>query len=366
MKALYVHVPFCVKKCLYCDFNSYADTSLESQYIDALVKEIGTINEERLKTIFIGGGTPTILSYNNLGILLEALEGFNAEEFSIESNPGTIDEDKLQIMRKHGVNRLSMGLQAWQDSLLKKLGRIHTLNDFLESYRMARNAGFDNINIDLMFDIPGQTLENWQETIDKVAELKPEHISCYSLIVEEGTPFYGMWEKGELRLPDEDADRQMYYYAVERLKKYGYRQYEISNFSKPGLECRHNIVYWRDQEYAGVGAGAHGYINGCRYSNFKGVGEYISGIRNCSAVEEKNIISMKESMEEFVFLGLRMIEGISKKDFQKRFNIPIEEAYGRQLKKFTSLYLLYDDGEMVKLTSRGIDVSDRIFEEFML
>jgi oxygen-independent coproporphyrinogen-3 oxidase len=366
MEALYVHVPFCVKKCLYCDFNSYADISLESQYIDAMVKEIGTIKEKSLKTIFIGGGTPTILSYKNLETLLEALEEFKAQEFSIESNPGTIDKEKLDLLRTHGVNRLSIGLQAWQNSLLKTLGRIHTLDDFLKSYNAARDAGFENINIDLMFDIPGQTTEDWKETIDNVAALKPEHISCYSLIVEEGTPFHSMWEKGMLVLPDEDEDRQMYCYAVEKLKSYGYKQYEISNFSKPGFECRHNIVYWKDREYAGVGAGAHGYVDGFRYSNLRGVGEYIKGIRSGSAIEEKAPVTINDSMEEFMFLGLRMIEGISKEDFKKRFNTPFEEVYGMQLKKFTSLKLLYDDGEMVKLTPRGIDISNQVFEEFML
>ena len=344
MEALYVHIPFCVKKCLYCDFNSYADTSLEAQYIDALVKEIGAIGKKNLKTIFIGGGTPTILSYKNLETLLKALEGFKAIEFSIESNPGTTDRDKLELLRRHGVNRLSIGLQAWQNPLLKRLGRIHSLEDFLESYRLARETGFDNINIDLMFDIPGQTLGNWKETIDKVAELSPEHISCYSLIVEEGTQFYNMWENGQLIIPDEDEDRQMYYYAVEKLKYYGYKQYEISNFSKPGLECRHNIVYRQDGEYAGVGAGAHGYVDGIRYSNLRGVGEYIEGIRNGSAVEEKNTVTVKAAMEEFIFLGLRMMEGISKSEFQKRFNCPIGEIYANQLKKFTSIGLLYDDG----------------------
>lgn len=366
MEALYVHIPFCVKKCLYCDFNSYADTSLETEYIDALVQEISTIKKDSFKTIFIGGGTPTILSYENLETLLKALERFKAEEFSIEANPGTIEKDKLLLMKAHGVNRLSIGLQAWQDSLLKTLGRIHTLNDFLKSYEAARNAGFKNINIDLMFDIPGQTMEDWKETIENVSELKPEHISCYSLIVEEGTPFYRMWEKGMLVLPDEDEDRRMYYYAAQELREYGYEQYEISNFAVPGFECRHNTIYWKDREYAGVGAGAHSYANGYRYSNLCGIKEYIKGVRKGNAVEEKNAVAVKDSMEEFMFLGLRMIEGVSKSEFKKRFNTPIEEVYGKQLKKFTSLKLLYDDGEMVKLTPRGIDISDRVFEEFML
>lgn len=366
MEALYVHIPFCVKKCLYCDFNSYADTSLESQYIDALVEEINSIREKRLKTIFVGGGTPTILSYKNLETLLKVLEGFSVQEFSIECNPGTIEMDKLLLMKKHGVNRLSIGLQAWQDSLLKKLGRIHTLYDFLKSYTAARDAGFENINVDLMFDIPGQTLQDWKETIENVEALKPEHISCYSLIIEEGTPFYSMWEKDMLVLPDEEEDRRMYYYAVQRLKELGYRQYEISNFAKPGFECRHNIVYWKTKEYAGVGAGAHSYVDGCRYSNLYGVAEYIDGIRNGNAIDNKNAVTKNESMEEFMFLGLRMMEGVSKSCFNKRFGVSMEEVYGKQLEKFTSLKLLYDDGEIVRLTPRGIDVSNQVFEEFML
>lgn len=365
MEALYVHIPFCVKKCLYCDFNSYADTSLEPQYINALVEEINSIKEKRLKTIFIGGGTPTILSYENLETLLKALAGFGAQEFSVECNPGTIGMDKLLLMKAYGVNRLSIGLQAWQDYLLKKLGRIHTLDDFLMSYYAARNAGFENINIDLMFDIPGQTMKDWEETVKNVAALGPEHISCYSLIIEEGTPFFSMWEKGMLALPDEDEDRQMYYYAVQKLKEHGYIQYEISNFARPGFECSHNIIYWKDEEYAGVGAGAHSYVDGCRYSNFSGIAEYIDGIRKGNAIENKNVVTKKESMEEFMFLGLRMMEGVSKSRFQERFGVSMDEIYGKQLKKFVSLKLLYDDGEIVKLTPRGIDISDRIFVEFM-
>lgn len=365
IKSLYVHIPFCIKKCLYCDFNSYTDLNLQDFYIESLINEIKKIEQKKFKTIFVGGGTPTILSIKNLKRLLIALEAFEPDEYTFESNPGTLNDEKLRLMRYFGVNRISIGLQAWQDNLLKALGRIHSLDDFLKSYDAVRKFNFSNVNIDLMFAIPNQTIKDWIETIENVYLLKPEHISCYSLIIEKGTPFYDMYSKGSLNLVDEDIEREMYWYVIDKLKEKGMRHYEISNLAKPGFECSHNITYWKDDEYIGVGAGAHSYAYNRRYSNLKGIKEYIEGIENGNVILEESTLSIDDTISEYMFMGLRMMRGISKDDFKLRFKMNIEEMYNNEINGFVNNGLLIDDGKNIFLTKRGIDISNRVFTAFL-
>lgn len=366
IRSLYVHIPFCVKKCLYCDFNSYSMSSgIQDEYVEYLIKEINSLGIDRFQTIFVGGGTPTILSLESMEKLLKELSKFSPMEFTLEANPGTLDDDKLKLMNSYGVNRLSIGLQAWQDRLLKKLGRIHTLDGFLNSYNMARRHGFNNINIDIMFDIPDQSFEDWIETVEKVKGLKPEHISAYSLIIEEETPFYDMNKKGLLNLVDEENERNMYWFVVESLEAFGLMQYEISNFSIPGYECRHNITYWLNEEYIGVGAGAHSYVSGVRYSNKKGVKSYIEGIKTGNAKENITFISTDDEMSEFMFLGLRMINGICKERFNQRFGVDIYKVYSREIEELKELGLISEKDGFIKLTKKGIDLSNQVFVKFL-
>lgn len=364
-RSLYVHIPFCVQKCLYCDFNSFTNNEFQNEYIDALINEIEWIKNKEFETIFIGGGTPTILSMLNLEKLLKKLSKFNAIEFSVESNPGTLDIEKLKLMKNYGVNRLSIGLQAWQNRLLKKLGRIHTIEDFLLSYDNAVKCGYNNINIDIMFGLPDQTFEDWSETVQRVIELKPRHVSAYSLIIEEGTPFYNMDEKGLLKTPGEDIERDMYHYAIDSFGTAGLRQYEISNFADDGFQCRHNITYWRDKEYIGIGAGAHSYRGSNRYSNKSGIGEYIKGIKNGQQIQDITPVTRDDEMEEFMFLGLRLMEGIDKKSFEERFNEKIESVYGQEIEALISDGLILSQGNTIKLTSKGVDLSNQVFVRFL-
>lgn len=365
IRSLYVHIPFCIKKCLYCDFNSYSNLKLQDEYIDALLKEIESLGIDRVETIFVGGGTPTVLSNRNMERLLNKLGRFASSEFTVEANPGTLNESKLKLMKKNNVNRLSIGLQAWQESLLKGLGRIHSLEDFLFNYEMARSLGFNNINIDLMFGIPGQTLGDWKETLEKVVKLGPEHISSYGLIIEEETPFYDMNLKGKLALPSEDEEREMYKHAVNFYLQHGYERYEISNFALRGFECRHNITYWRDEDYFGVGAGAHSYISGQRISNKKSIRQYIEGISSGDKIEETIKVTPEDEISEFMFLGLRMTEGIRKSVFMERFDADVYNLFPREIEELKRKSLLRDTGENLQLTDKGIDLSNQVFVSFI-
>ncbi|QCX32418.1 oxygen-independent coproporphyrinogen III oxidase [Caloramator sp. E03] len=365
IKSLYVHIPFCIKKCLYCDFNSYVRLNEQDAYINALLTEIRKIKQNKFDTIFVGGGTPTILSISNLKKLLEQLKFFEPLEFTFETNPGTVDIEKVKLLKMFGVNRISIGLQAWQDTLLQKLGRIHKLDDFLRTYDILIKSGFENINIDLMFGIPDQSMEDWIETIENVLKLNPKHISCYSLIVEEGTPFFEMYNKGKLILPDDDIEREMYYYAVKRLSAHGIQRYEISNFSKKGYECRHNITYWMDEEYIGIGAGAHSYIKNVRFSNYRDIQKYIEGINLGNAIMESETIDYNDEMAEFMFMGLRMASGIKKERFKKRFNKDINDVYKIEINNLIRQGLLIDVGDSIRLTDRGIDFSNKVFINFL-
>ena len=369
--SLYIHIPFCVRKCLYCDFPSFSGMeSIFDDYVRMLCREIDeTYSDYRgmeVKSIFVGGGTPSVLPPALLGRISDKIfSRFDVDskaEITIETNPGTLDAKKLAEMKSMYFNRLSMGLQAWQDRLLKKLGRIHTADEFETNFLQARDAGFKNINVDLMFALPAQSLDDWQETLEKVMKLRPEHISAYSLIIEEGTPFFDMFDRGELKETDEDTDRKMYYLAKEMLSDKGYKQYEISNFAKEGFECYHNKVYWRTEEYQGFGLGAHSYAGGVRFHNTYDMKEYLrgEGLRL-----DKEFLSLQEKQEEFMFMGLRMNEGVSEAEFLRRFGESMDSVYGDEIKELISEELLVKKDGRLSLTDRGVDISNSVFEKFI-
>lgn len=368
---LYVHIPFCVQKCLYCDFLSWRDSrENQERYVQALCREIRACRgryPDRVSSLFFGGGTPSVLEPGLMEKMIEALaEVFSFAqdvEMSIEANPGTVNAEKLRVYQKMGLNRLSFGLQSAHNRELRKLGRIHTWEEFLECYDLARKAGFENINVDLMWGIPGQTPDSWQKTISQVLELAPEHISAYSLIVEEGTPFAQM----ELALPKEEAERRMYETAVEMLGSQGYRQYEISNYALPGKECAHNRGYWQRDDYLGLGLGASSLFENQRWNNTDSMEAYLekSGYPEQIQVCRENL-SMKEQMEETMFLGLRMTEGIGQEQFREEFGISVEAVYGEAIRKLEILGLLQGDGGRLCLTRKGIPLSNQVFVEFLL
>ena len=368
---IYIHIPFCIRKCDYCDFLSGPSGPKEqADYVQALLREIQAVEEgegRSVSSIFIGGGTPSVLDERLLGdILKEIRNRFKMEEdaeITIEVNPGTANIGKLQAYREMGINRLSIGLQSPQDRELKILGRIHNYEQFLETYQEARTVGFDNINIDLMSAIPDQTYEGWVKNLRTVAELEPEHISAYSLIVEEGTPFAAR----KLNLPDEDTEYNMYEATAQILKEYGFEQYEISNYARKGRECRHNVGYWTRQDYLGFGLGASSLYGKERFANTADMKKYLENSRNPEKIREKEpSLTREDEMAEFMFLGLRMTKGISKADFQKCFGCTIESVYGEVLEKYESMGLLLEQDGRIFLSREGIHVSNSIMAEFLL
>ena len=368
---LYVHIPFCVRKCQYCDFLSGpSDEETKDRYIEALLKEIRAAEhteDYEIVSVFIGGGTPSALKAEAIASIMRTLQEqfFFCEdaEVTIEANPGTVDPEKLTIYRNVGINRLSLGLQSTDAEELKLLGRIHSYEEFLKSYEWAREAGFSNINIDLMFAIPGQTGEAWRQHLYQVAELNPEHISAYSLIIEEGTPF----AEQNLDLPDEDTEYQMYEDTAEILERYGYRQYEISNYAKQGYMCRHNAGYWQRREYLGFGLGASSLYGGMRFSNTHQMQEYLKESRNPDQIrQDVTVLSRNERIEEFMFLGLRMTEGISEKKFEENFNVRLMDIYGDILQKYEETGFMEHIETKWRLTRKGIHVSNHILADFLL
>ena len=368
---LYVHIPFCVRKCQYCDFLSGpSDEETKDRYIEALLKEIRAAEhteDYEIVSVFIGGGTPSALKAEAIASIMRTLQEqfFFCEdaEVTIEANPGTVDLEKLTIYRNVGINRLSLGLQSTDAEELKLLGRIHSYEEFLKSYEWAREAGFSNINIDLMFAIPGQTGEAWRQHLYQVAELNPEHISAYSLIIEEGTPF----AEQNLDLPDEDTEYQMYEDTAEILERYGYRQYEISNYAKQGYMCRHNAGYWQRLEYLGFGLGASSLYGGMRFSNTHQMQEYLKESRNPDQIrKDVTVLSRNEQIEEFMFLGLRMTEGISEKKFEENFNVRLMDIYGDILQKYEETGFMEHIETKWRLTRKGIHVSNHILADFLL
>lgn len=371
---LYVHIPFCVKKCSYCDFLSFPQgEEVKRKYVDKLLEEIrlvsGGYGDHRVPSVFVGGGTPSVLP----GAWIEEIfaylrKYFNIEEtaeISLEANPGTISEEKLGAYRRAGINRLSLGLQSSSDRELKALGRIHTYGEFLESFRLARAAGFQNINVDLMCALPGQTVEGFMKTLEKTADLNPEHISAYSLIVEEGTPFYEIYGEGRGTglLPDEEEERQMYHKTREFLSSRGYERYEISNYAKKGRECRHNVGYWTGVPYLGLGLGASSYVNGRRFRNESDLEKYLNETPGKRLDEE--ILTPEDMQEEFFFVGLRMVQGVSLKQFEETFGVTAEEVYPGLMERFVREgAALLEEGRF-KLTEYGMDVSNYIMEKFL-
>lgn len=382
---IYLHIPFCVKKCNYCDFLSApANWNTQKRYVEALKKEI-SFYQDRLEnytisSIFFGGGTPSVLEEKWIKELLEIIfEAYSVEEdaeITIEANPETLTKEKLESYKKAGINRLSIGLQSTENEQLKRLGRIHTYEKFLEIYAFARNAGFDNINVDLMSALPFQTQSEWEETLRKVVSLvpKPEHISAYSLIIEEGTQFYEIEE--DLSLPKEEADRQMYWRTKELLEREGYLRYEISNYALPGKESRHNQIYWNLKEYLGMGLGAASYFGGSRFKNTEDLKEYLSFLEDSNLQHNKKekiglqrdiqILSKKERMEEFMFLGLRQTKGISEHKFLELFQVNVMELYGNKVESAIQMGMLWRKNGRIGLTERGIDVSNIVLAEFLL
>ena len=421
---IYVHIPFCKKKCEYCDFKSYTGKeNLIEQYIKWVkyeIQEIGASNRKDyeegrddlviVNSIYIGGGTPSIIPANYITEILETIRKYfvfnnlpindldidnkinNAKklhnnsnyckeiknigskktienvEITIEVNPGTVTEEKLKEYKQCGINRLSIGLQSTKDQILQILGRIHTYTDFLNTYNTARKVGFGNINVDLMIGIPNQTMEDVEESVNKIINLLPEHISTYSLIVEEGTPFYNKLEAGKLNLPREEIERKMYWLVKQKLEEAGYIHYEISNFAKKGYESKHNLACWNQEEYIGIGAAAHSYTNNIRYSNVDTIEEYIYNYENNKEVD--NIIfhekqNKTSQMQEFMLLGLRKIDGIHIQKFKNKFGENPIYLYRKELQKLVNENLLEIDGDTIKLTKRGLDLANLVWEEFV-
>ncbi len=366
--SIYIHIPFCVKKCAYCDFLSAPATrEVQEQYLHRLMEEIREkaawyAGEYMVHTVFIGGGTPTSVDADLLckvlRVLKECFEVAKEAEISMECNPGTTSRESLVKYREVGVNRLSIGLQSTWDALLQKLGRIHTYRQFVETYKAAREAGFTNINIDLMSALPGQTLADYERTLRDVLALKPEHISAYSLIVEEGTPFYDM----ELDLPDEDTERAMYELTEALLSEKGYYRYEISNYALKGHECRHNQVYWERGEYLGLGLGASSLMREVRLKNNSNLQTYLQGD---FSYEEEIELSRREAMEEFFFLGLRQMKGVSLVAFAEEFGEDTIDWFDKAISQSLKDGLLEQEGGILRLTPKGIDVSNFVFERFL-
>lgn len=369
--SLYVHIPFCKSKCLYCDFPSFANRkNLMSDYINALIKEINMkATKYIIRSLFIGGGTPSYLSEGDLEKLLKCLDKLNFKENAektIECNPGTISDNKLKIIKKYNINRISIGLQSVDNNILKSIGRIHTFEQFKENYQKIRKYGFNNVNIDVMFGLPNQSVKNYINGLKEIINLKPDHISAYSLIIEEGTPFFKDYENEKLNLPNEDQEREMYHKGKELLELNGYNQYEISNFAKDNKRCFHNIQYWKCNEYLGVGAYSSSFIDSKRIKNVQDIKEYIHLIDNNKSTEIiENINNLNDNMEEFMFMGLRMIEGIEKLEFERRFKKNIYSIYNSQINNNIKKGLLLDKDERIKLTPLGIEFSNEVMCEFI-
>ncbi len=371
---LYLHMPFCVRKCAYCDFLSFTtDQETQNLYtrrlredIDAMGKKYGDIPVE---TIFIGGGTPSVPdSALIVGIMEYVRKAFHVAEgaeISMEANPGTVTREKLTDYRRAGINRLSFGLQSANDRELKLLGRIHTWEEFLESFHLARECGFTNINIDLMSALPGQTRESWKDTLKRVTDLNPEHISAYSLIIEDGTPFgekYGS-EEGRKLLPDEDSEREMYHETKRFLRDCGYERYEISNYAKPGRACRHNIGYWTGVPYLGLGLGASSYMDGCRFAVNSDMKQYLEEKPGMFTDVEK--LTKKDMEEEFFYVGLRMTAGVSLSEFERRFGVSAKDVYPGLMETFVKEKAAAFQGDRFVLTDYGLDVSNYIMAQFL-
>lgn len=394
--SIYLHIPFCVRKCLYCDFLSAPAGKEEiERYVNLLLREIKEqsifYGDHRVISIFLGGGTPSLLAAADveriLGKIRQCYSVAADAEITIECNPGTVTADKLHHYITSGINRLSVGLQSAEDEELARIGRIHSYRDFLESYRLAREAGFGNINVDLMAALPGQSVDSYRRTLERVTALSPEHISAYSLILEEGTQLYV--NQSSYTFPTEEEDREMYEFTGKYLEEAGYRRYEISNYAREGFACRHNQVYWRRGDYAGFGLGASSMVGNVRWKNPEKYTSYAAYVKQMekredtpearteettaarrarmeqAGAEEVQVLAVSEQMEEFMFLGLRLTEGVNVEEFQSMFGKSLEEVYGEPIASFEAQGLLERKGRTLALTPRGIDVSNVVFAAFL-
>lgn len=377
---IYVHIPFCKQKCYYCDFVSFDQkNNLIEKYVQSLIKEIEVRSNEisksygkdvKITTIYIGGGTPSYIDCSYIKHILDKLHKiFNITErieTTIEVNPGTVDKYKLQMYKDIGINRLSIGLQSTNDNLLKQIGRIHTYKQFEDTYNLAREVGFDNINVDLIFALPSQTLDDVKETTNTILNLNPEHISTYSLILEEGTKLFCEQERYEF--PEDSVERQMYWYIKNTLEEHGYIHYEISNFAKKGFYSKHNMSYWRQKEYIGFGLAAHSYIDKRRFSNTVNIEEYINNILNDKHEENiciQEVQSDEDVLKEYIMLGLRTYEGIDLKYASYKFNIDVLEKFKYEIEKLESQGLIVVNDKFMKLTKKGLDFANLVWQEFV-
>lgn len=372
--SIYIHIPFCERKCYYCDFVSFPKNNKVGSYIDNLIRELALykdkLSQYQIDTVFIGGGTPTSIGAEYIEkILAYIYENFNAKgirEITIEGNPGTIDINKASIYKKAGINRISLGLQSLNNQLLKSIGRIHTAEDFIESFKLLRSLGFQNINVDLMFGLPSQRMEDLLDTIRGVMDLGVDHISLYSLIVEDNTLLNRWHNKGLLELPSEDMEREMYHRAVDLLEDNGYIQYEISNFSKANYECKHNLVYWRLEPYLGVGLSSHSNLFQKRFWNTSNINLYNNLLeKGNTPVEGQEEIQRRMKIAEYIILGLRLNEGIIKEDFKNRFHCDLESKYKEVISKHIHNGLLIEDNKSISLTKKGRDLSNIVEVDFM-
>ena len=370
---IYVHITFCKRKCDYCDFISYSNKDSKIQeYIEAVRKEIELQKiKSEITTIYVGGGTPSYIESKYIKEIIEEIKNKNVSndaEITIEINPGTVTLEKLRDYKESGINRLSIGLQTTQNNLLKQIGRIHDFEQFVETYKMARKEGFENINVDLMLGLPNQRIKDLRESLEKVIELQPEHISVYSLIVEEGTPICNKIEKGDLELPEEELERNMYWYVKNTLELNGYKHYEISNFARKGYESKHNLNCWEQKEYVGIGLAAHSYRDITRYSNTEQMGEYIRNVKNQNLERNRIIHEIQkedDTKKEYMILGLRQIDGIKISKFKEKFGDNPIYLFRNELKKLSDENLIYVDEDNIKLTNKGIDFANLVWEEFV-
>ena len=367
----YVHIPFCTQICYYCDFSKvFIKNQPVDSYLDHLIEEYHSYDIKKLRTLYIGGGTPTALSAPQLAFLLEKLTDkldlSYLEELTIEANPGDLDQEKIAVLKDSPVNRVSLGVQTFNDRMLKQIGRSHLEKDIYENITNLKKAGFDNISIDLIYALPKQTMEDVKTNVAKAIALDIPHMSLYSLILENHTVFMNRMRRGKLPLPKEDLEAEMFDYIIAELEKAGFEHYEISNFSKPGFESRHNLMYWDNAEYYGIGAGASGYVDGVRYKNHGPIRHYLQAVETGHARVQEEVLTLKEKMEEEMFLGLRKKSGVSKKRFEEKFGISFEGQYGAVVSELTEQGLLVPDRDIVRMTKQGLFLGDTVAEKFIL
>ena len=373
---VYLHIPFCLQKCHYCDFISYAGKELSYRdYGQALGKEVSlykeSLRDQPVLSMYIGGGTPSLFSPDQLAEILNGIKGLinlvPDAEITIEANPATVEQSQLEALRQTGINRLSIGAQASQDRLLSAMGRAHNSRDTEKTFRAARKAGFANINLDLIYGLPDQSPEDWQDTLNWAVAMEPEHLAAYGLKLEEGTPWEDRYQKGLLALPEEETVVTMYQQTIHSLAGAGYVHYEISNFARPGFKSQHNLLYWKNQEYLGFGVAASSHLGRMRWTNTNDLDAYVAKVNSGALpVEEKETLPLRIQMAETVFMGLRLLEGYHPDDFRHRFGVPMQQVYGSQLAKLLAIGLVEINGGRVRLTKQGLPLANEVFREFLI